>query len=96
LNEYLDAAPEVQVLGEPLDRRSLINTLLYGVYAHVDEKKSIDAAYWEVLITDEVRNDDVISSHRAISALGPPIVPAADSETEFSIDNLIADVLCEF
>jgi hypothetical protein len=53
LNEYLDAAPEMQVLGEPVDRRSLINSLLYGVYAHLDEKKAVDSAYWERVLKKE-------------------------------------------
>lgn len=53
LNDYLNAVPEVQILGEPGNRRSLINSLLYGVYAHLDEKKSVDAAYWERVLNKQ-------------------------------------------
>lgn len=55
LNEYLDAAPEVQIFGDPPDRRTLIDVLLHGSYAHHDEKKRLNAAYWErVLKKDHV------------------------------------------
>ena len=55
-NAYLDEPPEMQVLGEPKDKRALIDTLLYGVYAHLDKSKGTDAAYWaRVLKQDHVQ-----------------------------------------
>ena len=50
LNEYLDAAPEMQILGQPVTRRDLLDGFLYGVYAHLDERKGIDASYWERML----------------------------------------------